>query len=81
MLPFLDRKRVTTVLMGKREPDGHIDTREEHEHDDGLMSCMEEFLSAHKAQDAKAMAEAFRNAFSICESQPHEEGSSEDGQI
>jgi hypothetical protein len=40
--------------------------------DEGLIAAMEEFSEACGKKDAEAMAEAFRNAFTICDSAPDE---------
>ena len=74
MLPFLkDLKEASVsapVEVQKREPDG------EKEYD-ALESAMEDYCHAEERKDYALMAEAFRAAFEILESEPHEEYSHE----
>jgi hypothetical protein len=44
----------------------------------GLHACMDEFIAAVHAKDIKGAAEAFKSAFQVCESEPHEESPHED---
>jgi len=76
MLPFLkDLKEASVsapVDVKKREPD------EEMEYD-ALESAMEDFCHAEERKDYQAMAEAFRAAFEILESEPHQEYEEDEG--
>ena len=77
MLPFLKDLKEASVSqpapVQKREPD------EEQEYD-ALESAMEDFCHAEERKDYQAMAEAFRAAFEILESEPHEEYGHEEGE-
>lgn len=65
-LPFLEEKSKNnggaTEIMGP---------------DPGMEAAAQDLLSAIKADDAKAVAAALRNAFELADSEPHEEGSHE----
>ena len=70
MLPFLKAKEASVSMPAesvKRKPD-------EEEDMDYLEGCMAELCEAVKSGDAKGAAAAFRAAFQILESEPHEEG-------
>ena len=71
MLPFLKNLQEGSVSVPvetkKRESD------EESEFD-GLHAAAEDLIHAVHAKDVKAVAEAFRAAFEICDAAPHEEG-------
>ena len=45
---------------------------------EGLDAAMEEFAAACDAKDYSGMASAFKNAFLICESEPHSEAGTEE---
>ena len=70
MLPFLAKTKEGSVSapveVQKREPD------EEQDYD-SLESAVEDLFAAFKANDVKAGCAAFRAAFDLLESQPHEE--------
>jgi len=69
MLPFLKLKQEgsssSPVEHEMREPDGDYDP---------LHSAAEDLISAVHSKSVKAVAEALKAAFEICESEPHEEG-------
>lgn len=70
MLPFLKAKEASVSMPAeavKRKPDEGADM-------DYLEGCMAELSAALKSGDAKAASAAFRAAFQVCESEPHEEG-------
>lgn len=68
MLPFLEPKKITSVLVSKRKSDGTADTlQEEGEHDPGLLSAAEDLISAVHAKDANAVADALKAAYSMCD--------------
>ena len=71
MIPFLKDKQASVASASapiQRKPD------EDAEPDyDGMEACMSELAAALKADDSKAAAVAFRAAFDLLESQPHEE--------
>jgi soluble cytochrome b562 len=76
MLPFLRKQQEGAASL----PVEH----EMRESDDGefneLHGAMDELMSAMKSGDTKGAAEAFKSAFEICESYPHEEYEEEEGQ-
>jgi len=64
------------LMISKRTPDEPAG-KEEPMQDDAnheLEMAMEDFLRAMNAKDSKAMAVAIKDAFDICDAQPHEEG-------
>lgn len=69
MLPFLkhNKEAGTTVLPEsiKRYHDDDFDMVE---------SAAEDLIQAIHAKDVKAVAQALRSAFEICDAMPHEEG-------
>jgi len=65
-----EKKKMAALVLGGPAPSDHGD-------EDGLHEIMREFLSAVEAKDAEGMAEAFRNAFDVLESMPHEEAEHE----
>lgn len=71
MLPFLKQNKEATVSVQpekvERKPD-------EPEDLDYLEGCVQELIAAVKSGDAKAAARAFKDAFQVCESEPHDEG-------
>ncbi len=81
MLPFLQPKKAAGVIMAKRTPQGTTEPmHEEGEHEPGLMSAAEDLISAVHAKDAKGVADAFKAAFEVCESYPHEENEQMEGE-
>lgn len=75
MLPFIKRDiPASTTSIIKRKPDGSTEPEMEDSSADGLEACAEDFLRAVHMKDTKAMADAFRAAFEICDSSPHVEG-------
>ncbi len=77
-LPFLKRKQagIAGPMVEYRKPDaegeGHND--KEPNEDEGLRACARDLISAVQASDEAGVAKAFKAAFEICESYPHEEG-------
>lgn len=59
--------------MEYRKPDGGGDQAPEGQEDQGLESCAEAAIRAIAAKDAAGLAKAFRDAFSILESEDHSE--------
>lgn len=72
MLPFLKNKSVQSgsVSVVNRKPD---ESKQKDEEDQGLVSCCQDIINAMESKDAKRLAIAFKDAFTICESYPHEE--------
>lgn len=67
MLPFLKKKEggASGILVKNRAPDEPQNEASESEGPDAIDSCMEQFLSAVKASDAKAMSDALYDAHEI----------------
>ena len=59
--------------MEYRKPDGGSEQEPEGQEDQGLEACAEAAIRAITAKDPAALAKAWRDAFTILESQPHEE--------
>ena len=75
MLPFLKPKMqagVITKLRPSDEPDAPAETPTE-EYDE-LEGIAEDILRAITSKDAKELAAALKDAFTVCDSYPHEEG-------
>lgn len=71
MIPFLKDKNKNSssgVSIEIRKPD-----MPESEENHGLMECMKQLSNALHSNDSKAAAQAFKDAFEICESYPHDE--------
>ena len=68
------------ILATRKPPEGEEPPADDKEDmgDDDLEVAMEDFLHAVASKDAAGMADAFRHAFMMCESKPHEEGPHED---
>ncbi len=74
MLPFMKPKSIGAVIIHKMDKDGSQEPmHEEGEQDPGLVMAMEDFKKAFDGKDITAMCEAFKAAFEILESAPHEE--------
>lgn len=74
-LPFLKPKHVAGIIIQKRAADGQTppeEMPEDHE-DQALEAAAEDLIRAVHAKDGKSVAAAFRAAFDILESEPHEE--------
>lgn len=72
MLPFLKPKNspgITAVTY--RKPDDESEPKEEQYQ--GLKEAMQELSKALASGDSIKAAEAFKDAFMICESEPHYE--------
>lgn len=61
--------------MEYRKPDGGSKQEPEGQEDHALEACAEAAIRAITAKDASALAKAFRDAFTILESEPHDEAS------
>lgn len=70
MLPFLNPKRVSSVMIAKSKPDGSVEAmNEEGEHSPGMMSAAEDMLSAIHMKDAKALATAHKAMMDLHENE------------
>jgi hypothetical protein len=76
MLPFLKQKQAKDagVITQLRSPD----EGQEQDSSSGLEMAMQDFSRASDAKDFKGMAAAFKAAFDILESEPHDEISHEE---
>lgn len=84
MLPFLKLKQsgVAGLIMKNRAPDEHKaeggevkeEKKEESEHSESRMACARDLLRAIESKDAKGIADALYDAFTIMDSEPHVEG-------
>lgn len=66
MLPFLQPKRMTTVMMTHAKPDGQIEDKEMPEDDHALLSAAEDLIKGHGMKDAMIVAQALKAAFEVC---------------
>lgn len=80
-LPFLKPKAVAGVIISQRKPDGSNEsTGMEGDEDAGLNASAADLIRAIHAKDEARVAAAFRAAFQILESEPHEESTEENEQ-
>lgn len=63
---FLKEKPQTSIVTEHRSESGDEDNY-------GLMAAASELLRAVESKDLKGVASALQNAFSLCESMPHDE--------
>lgn len=62
-------------MIASKQPDGSIShDGYEDDQDPGLTSAAEDLIQAVHAKDAKAVSEALKAAFEMCDSAPHDEG-------
>ncbi len=59
MLPFLQPRKITSILMATRTPEGSIESKPEPQMDHGLLSAAE-YRSGHRAKDALGVATAMK---------------------
>lgn len=76
MLPFLKNrdKQSGGIVHKYKSPDGGIKSEPTYSDGDDLRECASDLLKAVQSNDINAVAEAIRAAFTILDSQPHEEG-------
>lgn len=68
MLPFLQPKKMSGIIMAKRTPDEKTEvSHEEGEHPPGLMAAAEDLISAVHAKDAKGVASAIKAGYECCD--------------
>lgn len=72
-LPFLAKKKQAGLIVEYRKPDEGKD-QEKQEDSTGIEQCAKDLIEACKAEDVKAAARAIKDAFTILDSQPHDEG-------
>lgn len=70
MLPFLNKKErnQSATIVEMRKPD-----EGKEQENQGLEACMRDVIKCMDMKDAKGMARAFKDAFDLCESYPHDE--------
>ncbi len=75
MLPFLQKKRMSGVIVQQRKPSGSLvdSYTDEGEAPNEIEGCAQDILSAIAAKDVKLLASALEAVFEILESRPHEE--------
>lgn len=68
-LPFLQAKKIGSVVMAKHKPNGGIEPmHEEGSHEPGLIAAAEALISAINMKDANAVAQALKDADTILDS-------------
>ena len=72
MLPFLQPKKMSSVIVAKMKPEGGVEPEEAT--DSSLEMAAEELIRAVHSKDASAVATALQAAFEVCDAMPHEEG-------
>lgn len=81
MLPFLEPKKMSSVISAKRGKVGLEEAPEVlapgSELDPGLQEAAQDIMRAIEAKSSIDLAKAIKAAFEICDSAPHEEGSDE----
>lgn len=65
-LPFLQEKKQDTFSVGGSVTMDQVDP--------GLIAAAYDLLKALESKDTKALAMALKNAFELCDAQPHKEG-------
>lgn len=87
MPSFIKPNSIADAIMQKKSPEGEtegapeeaqMDIGEEGE-DEGLNSAAHDLMMAIKNEDTAGIAQAFKSAFQILESGPHEEYTEEPG--
>jgi hypothetical protein len=76
-----DKKKLAQLIIGANKQ-GQSEMPKEVKEDNsvGIEAAMESLLKAIEAKDPKAMVSSFKNAFQLCESQPHEEYEGDEGE-
>lgn len=77
MLPFLKKKdsQIAGVVVKHREPDQKPEDQDSPSA--GIEECAKALLQAIEAKNIQGIAAAMQDAFSILESQPHEEAAAD----
>lgn len=78
MLPFLDPKKVSSVIISKRK-DKNLEVKSEvdspdNKNDSALEDACHGIMAALDQKSVKDLALAIKEAFLICDSAPHVEG-------
>lgn len=82
MLPFLNSKKITSIIMARKDkPDLHDAKSEvsmgDKESDAGMESAAQDILSAIDSRSVKDLANALRSAFSLLDNDECDEPSLE----
>lgn len=78
MLPFLEPKKMTSVIIARRgKPDletaPEVDMSQD-KMDPAMKAAAEDVMRAIEGKSVHDLARALQSAFEICDSMPHEEG-------
>lgn len=78
MLPFLEPKKITSVIIARRgkpdlEASPEVDMSEDSM-DPGLKEAAEDVMRAFETKSVTDLAKALKSVFEICDASPHEEG-------
>lgn len=76
MLPFLQPKKMATIVDAKTKPEGGM---EDTHHDDGMMAAAEDLIKAIHSKDAKGVADALMAAQDMAGMQNKEDFLSSEG--
>lgn len=76
MLPFLKRKdsSIAGTIIKTRTPDEPSESEQPDDPSASHEACARDLLKAIEAKDVKGIADALYDAFTVMESEPHEEG-------
>lgn len=76
MLPFLKKNSggIAGIIQQRRQPDEKPQIEENSEHSKEHLDCAKRLILAMKSDDAQGVADALYDAFSLMDSEPHEEG-------
>lgn len=78
MLPFLKSKKdgsSTGLIVKHRAPDESNQPEDKDDPSQGHIACAHALMDAIKANDAQGVSDALYDAFTLMETQPHEESS------
>jgi hypothetical protein len=82
MLPFLEPKKITSVIIARHgKPDLETHSEEESPDSDldpGMKMAAEDVMRAFESKSVIDLAKALHSAFQIFDSMPHEEGPHEE---
>ncbi len=76
MIPHDDKKKgLAAIIVSRMGKGAHEEAHEVEgdEHKEGLRAAMSDLLAAIDAKSPSDMADAFHDAFTLCEAAPHEE--------
>lgn len=76
-LPFLKPKNMASIIIERRKPVPDEQDGKEGPHD-SIKTCAEDLIKAVHEHDVDGVAAAMHSAFTILESQPHDEAPHEE---